>query len=72
MQVFREQHKCVNGKRMTIDNVSERILQERYVRFFAKKPSAVMRDDGKEERCAFCSRSPVLHVSSGLMRLQQR
>lgn len=54
MQMIRQQDEGINGKGMFLDNSPERLLDQRNVRFKTQNPTAVVRDNGKKERCVLC------------------
>jgi hypothetical protein len=64
MQMVRQQHKSVDGKRVSFQDGLESFSQQWNTRFVTKYLSPLVCYNGKKERCAFCSGSFVSHVSS--------
>ena len=48
----------------TVGHVSDCFSHRRHVRFKTKEPAPFVSNNGEEERCRLCPRSPILHDSS--------
>jgi hypothetical protein len=66
MQMVRQQHKSVDGKRVMLHDGLESFSQQRNIRFVTKKLSPFVCYNRKKERRAFCSGSFVSHASSAI------
>ena len=68
MQMVGQQHKSLDGKGVTRDNMLKGFLDQLDICFVTEKPSPPVSHDGKEKSCAFCPRPPIFASSHKNLR----